>query len=260
MLNYLLQNDLLKPEDVAAETERDCERLLTDIQERPYYELEGSIRTKTAKLIEFTQLYLRAGNPVVIVNAEKIDSDELHMLRILASLKNSESGIYTFNSYGNLYGQAAMGVNPRLLPGYRNLQGMIVRGARLWEEDLGDVKEKADIISDLNNGNLAGLLTVVNDDIKLDGLIRENVFNVVVTPLLSSEIAKANVILPGATFAETQGTYLSSGGEKRILNRALNPLGGKENYSILAELSTNMGYPMDYRNIDNLQKEIDDIV
>ncbi|MCG9968540.1 FAD-dependent oxidoreductase [Pelotomaculum terephthalicicum JT] len=255
MLSYLLQNDLLKPEDVAAETERDRERLLTDIQE-----LEGSIRTKPAKLVEFTQLYLRAKNPVVIVNAEKIDTDELHMLRILAGLKNSASGIYAFNPYGNLYGQAFMGVNPSLLPGCRNLQGMKVNGARLCEEGLADVKEKADILSELNNGNLAGLLTVVNDDMKLDGLIKENVFNVVVAPLLSSEIARANVILPAATFAETQGTYLNSSGEKRILNKALHPLAGKENYSILAELSTNLGIPTDYRDITDLQKEIDGIV
>lgn len=264
VLNYFLHYDLLIPEDAGVETGPGAGRLLAEIQNCEFYGLEELIRIKPAKLIDFTHLYLRARKPVILVDAEKTDASELQMLRFLKQVKinhkKSTAGIFTFYPYGNLYGQAFMGVNPELLPGCRALTDMIARGDRLWGEALPGFKGKPDIAGDLANGNIMGLLAVVNDGINLEGLIKESAFKVVITPLLTREISQANVVLPGATFAETQGTFMDAEGRRRTLNRALAPPGGKENHRILAELITGLGYAIDYGSIADLQKEIDEMV
>ena len=264
LLNYLLHYDLLDPEDLKPADPGQAEGLLSDIEKCHFYDLKGFARTKPAKLVEFAHLYLRARNPLIIVDADQAGAEELSLLRVLKQAKSrqkdSRAGIFTFYPYGNLYGQAFMGVNPLYLPGFRHLPGAVARGARPWGEALPEYKDRPDIVGELKSGNLAGLLTVVNDGISLEGLIRPNVFNVVVAPLLTREIEQANVILPGATFAETEGTFMDSEGEKRMLAKALDPPAGKENYRIVADLSTGLGYPLEYQSLAHLQKEIRETV
>jgi formate dehydrogenase major subunit len=64
----------------------------------------------------------------------------------------------------------------------------------------------------------------------------------------------AHVVLPAASFAETDGTYSSSERRVQRVRKAIDPIPGKENWETIQELSTRMGYPMQF----NSQEEIFD--
>ncbi|MGA9099950.1 MAG: molybdopterin-dependent oxidoreductase, partial [Methanotrichaceae archaeon] len=64
----------------------------------------------------------------------------------------------------------------------------------------------------------------------------------VVQDLFLTETAKlADVVLPAASFAETDGTYTGSDGRCLAVRQALPPKGGKPDWQILAELGRRMG-------------------
>jgi formate dehydrogenase major subunit/formate dehydrogenase alpha subunit len=66
----------------------------------------------------------------------------------------------------------------------------------------------------------------------------------------------AHVILPGASFAEKDGTFTN--GERRIqrVRKAIEPLSGMAEWQVLCDLSTRMGYPMKYRHPSDIMDEI----
>ena len=68
---------------------------------------------------------------------------------------------------------------------------------------------------------------------------------------------EAQIILPGTSFAEKDGTFTSM--ERRIqkVRQAIDPVGeSRPDWKILCDLSTRMGYAMTYQSPDEVMKEI----
>ena len=84
----------------------------------------------------------------------------------------------------------------------------------------------------------------------LDLLVVQDVF-------LTETAQLADVVLPAASFAETEGTFTNT--ERRVLlvNRVVAPPGdARPDWEILCDLSSRMGYPMDYPNAAAIMDEI----
>ena len=66
----------------------------------------------------------------------------------------------------------------------------------------------------------------------------------------------AEVVLPAASFAESQGTYTS--GDRRIqkVAQALNPLAGLENWQVINQLSSILRMPFNYLNFQDLAEDL----
>lgn len=66
----------------------------------------------------------------------------------------------------------------------------------------------------------------------------------------------ADVVLPAASFAESQGTYTS--GERRVQKvvQALKPLAGWENWQVINELSTILRLPFNYNKFQHLAEDL----
>jgi formate dehydrogenase major subunit/formate dehydrogenase alpha subunit len=66
----------------------------------------------------------------------------------------------------------------------------------------------------------------------------------------------AHVILPGATFAEKDGTFTN--GERRVqrIRKAIEPLSGMAEWQVICEIATRMGYPMHYDHPAEIMDEI----
>ncbi|MFT5729837.1 MAG: formate dehydrogenase alpha subunit [Desulforhopalus sp.] len=83
----------------------------------------------------------------------------------------------------------------------------------------------------------------------------------VVQELFHTETTKfADVILPGASFAEKDGTFTN--GERRVqrVRKAIEPLAGLAEWQVISKLSTLMGYPMDYDSPADIMYEIASLV
>jgi predicted molibdopterin-dependent oxidoreductase YjgC len=68
------------------------------------------------------------------------------------------------------------------------------------------------------------------------------------------------VILPGASFAEKDGTFTN--GERRVqrIRKAVNPVAGLADWEVLCKVSSLMGYPMTYKHPSEIMDEIATLV
>ena len=80
---------------------------------------------------------------------------------------------------------------------------------------------------------------------------------VVIQDLFLNETAKyAHVFLPGASFLEKDGTFTNA--ERRInrVRKVMAPLGGRDEWAIVADLATALGYRMHYNHPSEIMDEI----
>jgi NADH dehydrogenase/NADH:ubiquinone oxidoreductase subunit G len=67
---------------------------------------------------------------------------------------------------------------------------------------------------------------------------------------------KADVVLPGTSFAETQGSYTNLEGRVQLLRPALDvEPPRRQGWEVLTELATYLGLELDYPGIFAIQKE-----
>ncbi|AEF95378.1 FAD-dependent pyridine nucleotide-disulfide oxidoreductase [Desulfotomaculum nigrificans CO-1-SRB] len=111
------------------------------------------------------------------------------------------------------------------------------------------------LLNEINDGSIKGLL-VVGDSAGLDSqLFKHGVKTVVISPYLPKDI-NADVILPGAMYAETNGSVTNVEGKVQRLQAALRPLAGKENWEILIELAQAFSKQVNYSNQEEIYKEV----
>ena len=66
----------------------------------------------------------------------------------------------------------------------------------------------------------------------------------------------AHLVLPGASFAECNGTFTNSERRVQRVRKAIDPIAGKTNWQIIQELSTRLGYPMHYESAEGIFNEM----
>ena len=231
-LSYVFRYDLIDP------AVRENNSILIDsLKEQipgDFYEIIKSIRTKPEKIVKFLQFYLRAQNPVVVVDGYVIGPDELDMVSlftlITGNLTGSGKGLITLYPYGNIRGQLEMGVR-------------------------AGASDYTSLIDSIKSGAVRGLL-IVSDGLGIDSrLMHQGVKTIAITPFLQDNIT-AEVILPGATFAETEGSYTNCEGRMQHLAQAFLPPAGKDNRQIMSELACAMGCQLGYNSGAGIQGEV----
>ena len=85
---------------------------------------------------------------------------------------------------------------------------------------------------------------------KLDLLVVEDIF-------LTETAKLAHVVLPSASFAEKEGTFTNTERKVQRVRKAVEKPGeAKDDWEIISEISTRMGYPMAYESAQAIMKEI----
>jgi len=264
VINYILRYQCYDTEYVDMRTSG------MDILERNVedYSLEKTadiLRTSTNRIIDFIHLYVRAKNPVILVDGDTVTSTELAWLSNLALISGNVgregAGIITLYGNANRQGQIDMGVSPDTLPGHRlvDAPAIVKKFGAAWGRPVPAMQGggTAEIIEGARSGELEGLLILSGgDDIASETIFGNGTFTVVVTPTLTPVLSKADVVLPGATFAETDGTVTNCERRVQRLHKAIEPLGGKETWRLLCELSSAIGYPMEYESAGEVFAEI----
>jgi predicted molibdopterin-dependent oxidoreductase YjgC len=85
---------------------------------------------------------------------------------------------------------------------------------------------------------------------KLDFLVVQNIF-------LGETGKYADVVLPGASFAEKDGTFTNTERRVQRVRKAIEPLGqSRPDWTIIPALSSRMGYTMNYQHPSEIMEEI----
>lgn len=178
------------------------------------------------------------------------------------------TGVNPLRGQNNVQGACDMGALPNVLTGYQKVED---DASRQRFESAWNVKLPAKpglTLTEMIKGALDGTIKclyimgenpVVSDpDIhhvkealtKLDLLVVQDIF-------LTETAELADVILPGACFAEKDGTFSSTERRVQRVRQAVMPKGeAKEDWRIISALACKMGYPMGYETPEEIMEEI----
>ncbi len=197
-----------------------------------------------------------------------------NLAMITGNFGMESSGINALRGQNNVQGATDM-CRPENLPGYQpwtdkqivekferawNVKLPVPRSenfifcSRMWEQALnGQLRALYCIGSDpaLTEGNTAKIEKALQS---LDLLIVQDIF-----PSRTTQFA--HVVLPSASWAEKDGTFVNTERRVQRVRAAITPIGqSKPDWLIVTEIAQRMGYPMHYNNAEDIFEEIRTLV
>jgi formate dehydrogenase alpha subunit len=179
------------------------------------------------------------------------------------------TGINPLRGQNNVQGACDMGALPNVFSGYQNVTDPVIveKMEKAWGvQGLSDKPGLTlmEITEGAKNKTIRGLFIfgenpVISDPDSQHLIQALNSLDfLVVQDLFLTETAQlADVVLPGASFAEKEGTFTNTERRVQRVRQAIAPLGeAKPDWQIIAELSTRMGLPMTYENPEAVFEEI----
>lgn len=178
------------------------------------------------------------------------------------------TGVNPLRGQNNVQGACDMGGLPDVYPGYQKVMvpANKEKFENFWGAKLSDKvgltvvemshyalegKVKAMYIMGENPLITDPDLTHVEEALKkLEFLVVQDIF-------LTETAKLAHVVLPSASFAEKDGTFVNTERRVQRVRKAVEAPGeAREDWRIIAEISTRMGYKMDYNSPEEIFEEI----
>ncbi|MBI3978169.1 MAG: molybdopterin-dependent oxidoreductase [Chloroflexi bacterium] len=210
---------------------------------------EGPRQPRPAVLVFGSGLSYEEASPQLVAGA-------VNLALATGNVGRAGGGVLPLVADNNTQGAADMGVLPDLLPGYQPVGDAAARGrlAQAWFAGANAALPErpgldfAGMIDAARRGELKALVVVGDDPLRsapAHGAVREALDRVellVVVDLLMTETAKlAHVVLPGASFAEKEGTFTNAERRVQRLNQAIDPLGkARPDWWVIAELGNRL--------------------
>ncbi|WP_271008022.1 formate dehydrogenase subunit alpha [Paucibacter sp. B51] len=176
-------------------------------------------------------------------------------------------GVNPLRGQNNVQGSCDMGSFPHELPGYRHISDSTVRGQfeAAWGVTLNPEPglRIPNMFDAALSGSFKGLYCEGEDIVQSDPNTKHVAAAmmamecVVVQDIFLNETAKyAHVFLPGSSFLEKDGTFTNA--ERRIsrVRKVMPPLAGYADWEVTQKLAQALGYPMDYKNPEEIMAEI----
>jgi len=180
----------------------------------------------------------------------------------IQSLANS-AGPYYLAGDCNSLGALEMGVAPHLLPGRQSVTDgeVLKRFSARWLADLPSETGLSvdEMLEAATEGNLKALYVMKSGPATLMGReVLEKLDFLVVQDLFLTETAQlADVVLPAASFAETEGTFTNLAGRVQRVREALRPPGeARPDDQIITELAKAMGNDFGYVSPAEVMAEV----
>lgn len=177
-------------------------------------------------------------------------------------------GVNPIRGQNNVQGACDMGAQPNGFPGY---QKVFDEAARVKFEEAWGVKIKpyeglksTEVFPAAIDGRVKGLFILGEDPVRTDPDIRhvikalESLEFLVVEELFMTETARyADVILPGRSYAEKEGTFSNTERRVQRVRKAVNgPAGAQLDTWILTEIMQRMGYDQPHLTAAEIMHEI----
>jgi formate dehydrogenase alpha subunit len=180
---------------------------------------------------------------------------------------NEEGGLYALHSQSNCQGAFDMGGLPEYLPGYQRIDDPEVRDRfeNAWH---GELPKKPGLsfckmFDAIQAGKIKGLIVAGENPVmtlpnpkRLKAGFNKLKFLVVIDTFLTETAKEADVVLPGATFAEKDGTFTSMERRVQRVRQAIPPMGGKAEWEIISLVASQMDHPMEYHHPSEIFEEM----
>ena len=181
-------------------------------------------------------------------------------------------GVYPLLTQNNVQGAFDMGSLSEFLPGYQKVEDEKARRKfeEIWERGIPEKPgfNYIEMFAKISEGTIKALYVFGEDPfIALPNLeqIKSGLHQLdllVVQDLFMTHIGSyAQVILPGVSFAEKDGTFTNMERRVQRVRKVISPVGdSRPDWKILCDLSTKMGYSMGYQSSAEVMEEIASVV
>ena len=195
-----------------------------------------------------------------------------NLAMMVGKLGRPGCGVNPIRGQNNVQGACDMGADPAKYPGYQALAqpGMREKFEAAWHISLPEKEgvKATDCFPKMLTGEIKGLFIFGEDPVRTDPntahVIQclENLDFLVVDDLFMTETAKmADVILPGISYAEKEGTFSNTERRVQRVRKAVTIQGeAKEDTWIFTEIMNRMGYPQPHLTAAQIMDEIASLV
>ncbi len=191
-----------------------------------------------------------------------------NLVMLTGNVGKESTGLNPLRGQNNVQGACDMGGLPNVYPGYQPVTDPAIR--QKFEEAWGSkLPEKVGLTATemfpaILEGKVKGMIIMGENPVlseadshhvekalkALDFLLVIDIF-----PTPTSDLA--HVVLPGASFAEKDGTFTNTERRVQMVRKAIEPPGeAKPDWRIIQELSNRFGYTMDYDSPEFIMEEI----
>ena len=178
------------------------------------------------------------------------------------------TGINPLRGQNNVQGACDMGALPNVLTGYQQVADPAVREkfSQAWNTPLPEKVglTVGEMLDAAHHGEIKAMLIMGENPLVSDPDTRHvqealsHLDFLVVQDIFLTETAQlADVVLPGASFAEKDGTFSNTERRVQRVRQAIEPVGNcRPDWQIIADLGTAMGYRMHYHSAEEIMREI----
>ena len=192
---------------------------------------------------------------------------------VTGHLGKPNAGLSPFRGHNNVQGGGGdMGTLPNSLPGYQSIDDPDVLDTfeNAWGErppdEVGLTVPEA--FTEAHEGNVRGMYVMGENpalsepDIgHAEDALEALEFLVVQDIFLTETAEHADVVLPAASFAEKDGTFTNTERRVQLVGQAVDTPGdARQDWEILQELATRLGYDWGYDHPRDVMEEISDLV
>jgi formate dehydrogenase alpha subunit len=214
----------------------------------------------TSEILETAELLNKTSKVVILVGSEFMQYyDNAQILEAVEQLANNlNAGVLPLPSQNNLVGSILMGTYPELLPGgnLSNKKMRIDHLKRVWGIDISKNSSSWNSVVRSSKTKLKVLYLIGenppnNGDSAANYIIAQNIYP-------TDDSFQANLVLPAATFTETDGTFVNGEGRIQRVNKAVNPAGeALPDWKILCMIAQKMGFEgFNYKSTSEIHREI----
>jgi formate dehydrogenase major subunit len=191
-----------------------------------------------------------------------------NLAMLTGNLGKESTGINPLRGQNNVQGACDMGGLPNVYTGYQAVTDPSVRQKfeEAWGSKLSDKVglTATEMFPAVLDGKMKAMVILGENPVVSDAdchhvekALKALEFLLVIDIFQTPTSDLAHVVLPGAAFAEKEGTFSNTERRVQLLRKAVEPPGeAKPDWQIIQELSSRFGYPMDYASPRAIMEEI----
>jgi formate dehydrogenase alpha subunit len=191
-----------------------------------------------------------------------------NLAMLCGKLGKEGCGVNPLRGQNNVQGACDMGALPDVFPAYQkvHIKDNVEKFERAWGVKLSDKPgiTVPEMMNDAHDGNVKAIYIMGENPMVSDpdtNHVRaalEHLDFLVVQDIFMTETAKlANVVLPGTSFMEKDGTFTNTERRVQRVRKAIEPIGGsRPDWVIMCDLMKAFGCKVKYKNPEEIMEEI----
>ncbi len=182
------------------------------------------------------------------------------------------AGVNPLRGQNNVQGACDVAALPNVFPGYQPLADKEVR--EKFRREWGKIPPEepgltvVEIMHEAEKGNIKALYIMGENPMISDpntnrtGKALENLDFLVVQDIFLTETAEyADVVLPGVSFAEKEGTFTSTERRVQLLRKVVDPPGkARQDWEIISDIAGRIDYDRKYETVSRIMDEINSLM